>query len=171
MGPPVAAGFLKDSLAAETVTLKVKIPKEKNDQKVKCTFDGCNEIFDGLADMKKHKKHSPKHDYCNVCDKDFADWDSYSAHNARWSGMDYFGKTVDDIKYERTHTVDIEGPWRGTSLFEREKSKAKEKDQKKGKKYGELKYHDWGCKFCGELFKSKGGRDQHLNQVRFSTSV
>jgi hypothetical protein len=169
MGPLLREGFLKDSLVPETVTLKVKIPKKKDGEKIKCTFDDCNELFDNATNMRKHKKYRPQHDYCNICDEDFVDWDSYSAHNARWSGMDYFGKTVDTIKNERIVVIDVDGDFKGKTVFYREKQKAEQQDAKKGKKYGELKHHDWGCKFCGELFKSRGGRDQHLNQVCYSS--
>jgi hypothetical protein len=150
-----------------TTTIKVRAPKNKNGEKIKCTFDDCHELFDCVQDLKRHKKYSMQHDYCRVCDEDFPDWDSYSSHNAQWSGMDYFGKTKAQIDYERV-TMVTAGEYSGRSLFAREMIKAKEKDPKKGKKYGELKHHQWGCKFCGKLFESPGGREQHLNQVCLS---
>jgi hypothetical protein len=154
---------IHDREVPTTVKIEIRAPKS-NGKKTKCTFDSCHEVFDCVQDMKRHKKYSIEHDYCVVCDEDFPDWDSYSSHNARWSGMDYFGKTKAQIDQERT-TIVAAGVYEGMSLLTREMMKAKEKDPKKRKMYGELKHHKWGCKFCGKLFESSGGREQHLNEV------
>jgi hypothetical protein len=38
---------------------------------VECTYDSCNELFDTLKDMKRHKVNADWHYYCKKCDLDF----------------------------------------------------------------------------------------------------
>jgi hypothetical protein len=45
---------------------------------VECTYDICNEVFDTLKDMKRHKLDADWHYYCKKCDLDFdCDFDRF----------------------------------------------------------------------------------------------
>jgi len=129
--------------------------------KVKCTFADCYLLFKTIKDMKRHKEYADEHDYCRICNEDFEDWDSWSRHNAHWSGKDLFGKMKADYEKERKEKTK-----EGKSVFAVKKEEMISSLGEEAEKYGALKHHDWGCKFCGELFKSEGGREHHLNQVR-----
>ena len=119
-----------------------------NQGKINCTFPNCFEYFDNAKSMKKHKKYSDMHDYCHICDEDFLDYETWTAHNALWSGKDTFGIT--QRQYARQ---------KKDGSFDNEKSKY-------GPKYGESKFHQYGCKFCGVKFRTESGRQHHTNEVR-----
>jgi predicted nucleic acid-binding Zn ribbon protein len=106
-----------------------------NQGKIKCTFLDCFQYFSSEKQMKSHKKYSQVHDHCPVCDLDFPDWDTWSAHNALYSGRDAKGKHIKE--YIKA----------GDSL-------------PKGNKL-----HQFGCAKCGELFKTESGRQRHTDGV------
>ncbi|KAF2424896.1 hypothetical protein EJ08DRAFT_681732 [Tothia fuscella] len=138
--------------------------KKKLEQQIKCTYADCFERFNTVTDMKKHKKYVNKHDYCHLCDKDFDDWDLWAAHNAEWSGKDIFGKTAKQYAWEKSEDSGVELNGAKGAVFGQKKSEAIQKyGEKKGEKYGKLKFHDYGCKFCGEKFKTPEGRQSHYN--------
>lgn len=129
--------------------------KAKLGEKIKCTYANCYQRFDTAKEMKRHKKYGDEHDYCHLCDQDFEDWDEWAAHNAQWSGKDIFGKTAKQYACEKAE---------GT--FSQNRSEKIREIGPKGEKYGSLKFHNYGCKFCGEQFKTEGARANHYNAVR-----
>lgn len=51
--------------------------------KIRCTFEGCYQVFDTVEAMKKHKKKTNDdiHDfYCDRCDEDYEDDIAYLIH-------------------------------------------------------------------------------------------
>jgi hypothetical protein len=115
--------------------------------KVKCSFKDCFEFFSSLKEMKQHKKYSQQHDYCHICDLDFDDWSTAVAHKSQMSGMDGFRKTQKEYKKEKGQG----GFWANKERF--------------GPTYGELKFHMYHCKFCGEKFNTESARQRHTLQV------
>lgn len=106
-----------------------------NHGKIKCTFPECFGYFSSEKEMRKHKRHNREHDYCAVCDKDYLEWDEYSAHNAMYSGRDSNKKSVKD--YLKAGEPVPSGN----------------------------KLHMYGCAKCGELFKTESGRQRHTDGV------
>jgi len=47
---------------------------------IPCTFPECNARFESESLLKRHKKTTPEHDYCTVCDEDFEDDQAYLVH-------------------------------------------------------------------------------------------
>lgn len=65
-------------------------PKHRS---IKCTFDNCFANFNSKKQMRAHKRSAPEHEYCHICDLDFADWDPYMAHMT----------DVDDARKDNQH--------------------------------------------------------------------
>ncbi|KAF2470105.1 uncharacterized protein BDR25DRAFT_262767 [Lindgomyces ingoldianus] len=51
-------------------------------KRVKCTYQDCQASFDTEKEMKRHKKYSVEHDYCQKCDEDFESYDELANHKA-----------------------------------------------------------------------------------------
>ncbi len=45
-----------------------------------CTFPECNASFATQGQLKRHKKSTPEHDYCGICDEDFEDDQAFLIH-------------------------------------------------------------------------------------------
>ncbi|KAI9828787.1 MAG: hypothetical protein M1832_001892 [Thelocarpon impressellum] len=52
-------------------------------EKFRCTFPSCSSEFDSKALLRKHKSTKPEHDYCKICDEDFADWEGHLKHRIK----------------------------------------------------------------------------------------
>ncbi|KIW03607.1 uncharacterized protein PV09_05360 [Verruconis gallopava] len=116
-------------------------------KKIKCTFENCNEYFETSKEMKKHKKYATHHEYCHICDIDFKDWSTATAHKSQMSGMDIYRKTRKQYQREKDQGIF----WSNREKF--------------GKDYGELKFHKYFCKFCGAESHTESARQRHTLQV------
>ena len=45
-----------------------------------CTFESCHAKFSSIEAMKEHKRHSPQHEYCSLCNEDFVNWVALLRH-------------------------------------------------------------------------------------------
>ena len=71
---------IKDALAlsAQTPEPADSTCQEERKPLLTCSFDGCSYLSKTKKEMKNHKKNV--HDYCRLCDIDFASWDDYHTH-------------------------------------------------------------------------------------------
>lgn len=47
---------------------------------IPCTFPDCNAHFENEAQLKRHKRTTPEHDYCATCDLEFIDDQAFLVH-------------------------------------------------------------------------------------------
>ena len=77
---PHLASFVAESSAglSSIISGGADSNENKTGEALECSFRGCITRCKSLKELKRHKK--AKHDYCKLCNIDFADWDEYHAH-------------------------------------------------------------------------------------------
>lgn len=118
-----------------------------NEGKIKCSFEQCFEYFPNPRQMIKHKKYDHADQYCKVCDLDSPDWYTGVAHKAQMSGLDKYRKTQKQYAKEKEQGVF----WNNKEKY--------------GPDYGNLKFHMYTCKFCGQSWNTESARQKHTLMV------
>lgn len=66
--------------SSKSLVLKETEYKPFQERTIKCSYDDCEQRFETLKGMQRHKKYDANHHYCKRCDIDFDSWEELKAH-------------------------------------------------------------------------------------------
>lgn len=66
--------------SSKSLVLKETEYKPFQERTIKCSYEDCEQRFETLKGMQRHKKYDANHHYCKRCDIDFDSWEELKAH-------------------------------------------------------------------------------------------